>query len=74
MIGGQAEAVQIPVRFSPFDGSRRRDSTYSLARRPGGRWRAVTAAMSQLGRPLEMQATTGWEARPPGRGIAWTSR
>jgi len=70
MIGGEAEATQIPVRCSSFDGSRRGDFIYGLARRGAGRWRAATAAMSQPGRPLGVQATTGWE----GRDAAWISR
>jgi hypothetical protein len=74
MIGGEAEATQIPARCSSFDGSRRRDCAYGLALGPAGRWRAARAAMSRLGAPLRVPVTTGGEARLAGRGTAWISR
>ena len=73
MVGGEAEVAQIPAGCSSFDGSRRRDPVYGLAQRLVGRWRAATAAMSPLGGPLWVSATTGPEARLAGRGTAWTS-
>ena len=72
MIGGEAEATQISARCSSFDGSRRKNSGYGVAR-PVGRWRAAVAAMSRSGGALRVPATTGGEARLTGGGTAWIS-